>query len=234
MKISFILILCVFFLATAYADTIYLKNGTSVRGEISEEGADFVTVREPIDAAVTRIISFPRVEIEKIEMGEEEEEGLPQPAKKVRKAVEKKENSANEEEKEEKSQAKETENALSKRNNQAPLRDIKSLDFQYQVAARKDKSFLGFIRMKRMETTVVIPDLTRKEHLPLLFLQILKDELNVNPDLDALWIVVYPQSAYGSGVPLMYAVWSPPGGWDDFREKDNKSKYQWDYRYLLR
>ena len=128
----------------------------------------------------------------------------------------------------------EPEAVVQTKNNQPPVRDIKSLDFQYQVAARKDKSFLGFIKMKRIETTVLIPDLTRKEHLPLLFLQILKDELNVNPDLDALWIVVYPQSAHGTGGPLMYAVWSPPGGWDDFRNRDNKSKYRWEYRYLLR
>ena len=226
-----------------YADTIYLRDGTSVKGWISEEGPEFLTIREPVNPAVTKITTYPKSEIIRIVKEElvETPKPIEKPAKKEKKVkVLEKTESQEKENKPPQNQTQESTKAVIPQKEAMPLtsanvtQEDRIPSLQYEVAMRKDRSFVGFIRMKRIEVTIVLPAPIKKDELKLLFAKVLKDELGLNPDLDALWITVFTRYAYVSGVPLVYAIWSPAGGWDDFANKSNKSRYKWDYRFITR
>jgi len=86
--------------------------------------------------------------------------------------------------------------------------------------------------MQREEVSIVVNDDVTIEKLKVLFNQALVDELKKDNRIDALWIVAYREETGTDGLPFAYGIWAPPGGFDDYKNIKDKSRYQWDYRLL--
>ncbi len=109
---------------------------------------------------------------------------------------------------------------------------LKAKRLEYKLILRNnEKRVIGPGKMKRTECTIAVPISATNQGLKSIFSHVLKKELALNKDLDALWVTVYTDKEI-NGLPTAYGIWSPPGGWDDFRNVSDKSKYKWDYRFL--
>lgn len=303
-----------------FADTIYFKDGTSIEGEITQEGYSSVTIKEHISNTVTRTTECLKSAILKIEKGPTKEaiklsqdiarEKQEQKEIKDKAAAEKKaeagkyaskesredkkpkeksvklaHKTAQESQKKEKNKektpeeippgqpgkpsslkkalpdkvstkdkiavaeahkasqdtAKEKGKTEGKEKTASPKtggavkdtgkdkRKVKVLE--YKLIMRKEKRFIGDKQARRMENTIVVSSSATDEDLKAIFPYVLKKELMLNKNLNALWIVVYTNKDM-SGLPRAYGIWSPPGGWGDFRNITDKSKYKWEYRFI--
>ena len=110
-----------------------------------------------------------------------------------------------------------------------------SKKLKYKVITRSDKPFIGRQKMNRTEYVVTVPSNYGADDIKAVCDQILAEEVRLNKDLDALWVSAYNEKSYRSkGTPRVYAIWSPPNGWDDFKNTTDKNTYVWDYRFLGR
>jgi hypothetical protein len=108
----------------------------------------------------------------------------------------------------------------------------KKISFKYRLASHDVKDFMESRGMNRVESIIVVPNITDNEELKLMFSDVLEKELALTKNLDALWITAYEQGRYPDGLPKAYGIWSPPNGWYDFNNTADKSQYKWEYRFL--
>jgi hypothetical protein len=244
------------FSTLAYADTLYLKDGTSVKGQILKTNEGYVVFKEQVNPAVTKTTNYPVSEIASIERGTEEvssppaqekdevigeEEGYEGPAYKVLKKTTGRglaeEEMASERAKQMAQEEMRTRKAIEISSDELRLRPRKTRpqakkESAYEIIKCKDKSFLGFINMKRQECIVLVSDSLSKPEVKAVFMQILKEEFDLNSGLQALWITAYSRAAGTQGLPRAYGIWSPAGGWDDYRNARDRSSFKWDFRFL--
>ncbi|MDD5432153.1 MAG: hypothetical protein PHO70_04100 [Candidatus Omnitrophica bacterium] len=102
----------------------------------------------------------------------------------------------------------------------------------YKVISRNEKDFIGSKKMDRVEYLISVPVPASKSQLKQVFSDVLNRELRNNKSLDALWVTVYADGSTVKDMPRAYGIWSPQGGWDDFEDTVDKSKYTWSYRFL--
>ncbi|MDD2690047.1 MAG: hypothetical protein PHT41_07870 [Candidatus Omnitrophica bacterium] len=114
----------------------------------------------------------------------------------------------------------------------APQVRLKAKQLEYKLVLRNtEKRIIGSGKMKRTQATITVPVSMTNQELKGIFSDVLKKQLALNNDLDALWITVYSDREI-NGLPRAYGIWAPAQGWDDFRNASDKSKYKWDYRFL--
>ena len=78
MKKSILLILFLISPALLCADTVYLEDGSSITGEISDENSESIMIVEVINPAVTKFTRLPKSEIVRIRKGRAQETIKPQ------------------------------------------------------------------------------------------------------------------------------------------------------------
>jgi len=108
----------------------------------------------------------------------------------------------------------------------------KKITFKYMTIGHDVKDLPEPKKMNRIESSIVVPAAADNEELKLIFSDLLEKEFSANKKLDALWVVVYVEGEYPDGLPKAYGIWSPPGGWYDWKNTSDKSQYKWEYRFL--
>ena len=108
----------------------------------------------------------------------------------------------------------------------------KKITFKYKTVGHDAKNLSEPRKMERVESYIAVPAAADNEELELIFSDLLEKELAANKKLDALWVIVYVEGEYPGGLPKAYGIWSPPGGWYDWKNTSDKSQYKWEYRFL--
>jgi len=108
----------------------------------------------------------------------------------------------------------------------------KKIILKYRTVTRDVRNLPEPAKMSRIESSIVVPVAADNEQLELIFADLLEKELAANKKLDALWVIVYVEEQYPNGLPKAYGIWSPPGGWYDWKNTSDKSQYKWEYRFL--
>jgi len=108
----------------------------------------------------------------------------------------------------------------------------KKATFKYKTVGHDAKNLAEPRKMERVESYIAVPAAADNEELELIFSDLLEKELAANKKLDALWVVAYVEGEYPGGLPKAYGIWSPPGGWYDWKNTSDKSQYKWEYRFL--
>lgn len=108
----------------------------------------------------------------------------------------------------------------------------KKCTFKYRTVGHDAKNLPEPRKMERIESSIVVPAAADNEELELIFSDLLEKELAANKKLDALWVIVYVEGEYPVGLPKAYGIWSPPGGWYDWKNTSDKSQHKWEYRFL--
>jgi len=108
----------------------------------------------------------------------------------------------------------------------------KKCTFKYRTVGHDAKNLPEPKKMERIESSIVVPAAADNEELELIFSDLLEKELAANKKLDALWVIVYVEGEYPVGLPKAYGIWSPPGGWYDWKNTADKSQHKWEYRFL--
>ncbi|MBU1726109.1 MAG: hypothetical protein KJ880_00545 [Candidatus Omnitrophica bacterium] len=104
---------------------------------------------------------------------------------------------------------------------------------KYKIISSEDKDYIGEEAMHRKEVSVSVPNLATREQLKWIFAQVLETEQKAGRGkLDGVWIIAYPEATGLKGLPNAYGIWSPLGGWNDYNNIQDKSKYKWEYRFF--
>jgi hypothetical protein len=259
MRVILYLSIILSFISSACAETVYFKNGNSVKGEIIKEEPDALTIKQVINATVTKTFISQRSEILRIEKPSPVVE-VKQEAKKQEAPVIKEKPKAPEKPKaaavEYKVRPRKTEKPpVVQKKVQLPVKAVESKIRQekgketsfhamvrpprqakqpapvYRVVKRRNKDLSWPVGIKRLECDVIAEPWLTPEQVEQFCFDILVAERAGNNPPDALWITVYNKDVGLKGMPRLYAVWTPEGGWDDYRGSLDKSKYRWSYRY---
>ncbi len=103
---------------------------------------------------------------------------------------------------------------------------------QYRVAKREDKNLPEPSKMNRVEVSIIVSPDASKEEIEAALAELLEKELASRKKIDALWAIIYVEGEYPTRLPKAYSIWSPPGGWYDWKNISDKSQYKWNYRSL--
>jgi hypothetical protein len=113
------------------------------------------------------------------------------------------------------------------------LRKKSNINSLYKVVNRRVNNTEIAPDMQRIEVSIAVDEYINMEKLKAFFNRVLVDELKRDNKLDALWVIAYRQDDSATmSMPFAYGIWAPPGGFDDYKNIKDKSRYQWDYRFF--
>jgi len=232
-----LLALFLYLAAPAYADIIYYGDGSKSVGKIIKESDKIVIIRE-VDAngvvcnteaqktAILKIV-HESGEVQKLrvqEIKESKKIKIVKPPKPAAKPAEKKIVPAK--------VPVQPKTAPVIKEKLKPAKKI-ARNCSYRLSRTEDKGIVSAkIRMKRKEITIIVAQKVSFEQLRDILACAVEAEMEKSEGLDALWITVMREGIDSGGMPSAYAIWAPPGGWDDFSHTEDKSAYRWEYRKI--